>query len=72
MDRHRESAHSYWQAIVLLGWLTMTIGLFIATVLGQWITPNENQSSIMYGMTKELIGYIESILKNFHGSDLWL
>ncbi|GGF78650.1 hypothetical protein GCM10010912_24660 [Paenibacillus albidus] len=35
-----------------------------------YITPNEDQSSIMYGMTKEVIGYIESILEIFHGSDL--
>lgn len=37
LDRHRSSARSHWQAIVLLGWLTMTIGLFMATVLGQWV-----------------------------------
>lgn len=37
LDRPRKSGHSHWQAIVGLGWLTMTIGLFMATVSGQWI-----------------------------------
>ncbi|WP_454191049.1 CPBP family glutamic-type intramembrane protease [Paenibacillus sp. Marseille-Q7038] len=37
LDRHRKSGHSHWQAFILLGWLTMTIGLFKATVMGQWI-----------------------------------
>lgn len=35
----------------------------------QYIAPEENQSSIKYGMTKEVMGYIESILEIFYGSD---
>ncbi|WP_454191047.1 MerR family transcriptional regulator [Paenibacillus sp. Marseille-Q7038] len=37
-----------------------------------YIIPDEDQSSIMYGMTREVIRYIESILEVFHGSDVSL